>query len=99
MENYFVFNLQHESASEAFKDAQKQMKSISETIKSKTASISQVKSDIEKSKREASEAHQIEEVSNFPLFIISFLDNFFFSEACGDVIGLFKRDVSKSKMN
>ncbi|KAH1225495.1 Structural maintenance of chromosomes protein 4 [Glycine max] len=37
------------------------MKSISETIKSKTASISQINSDIEKRKHEASEAHQIEE--------------------------------------
>ncbi|XP_020239065.1 structural maintenance of chromosomes protein 4 [Cajanus cajan] len=56
-----LLNEKHEGASEAFKDAQKQMKSISETIKSKTASISQIKSDIEKSKHEASEAHQIEE--------------------------------------
>ncbi|TKY50255.1 Structural maintenance of chromosomes protein 4 [Spatholobus suberectus] len=56
-----LLNEKHEGASEAFKDAQKQMKSISETIKSKTASISQIKSDIEKSKREASEAQQIEE--------------------------------------
>ncbi|MCH81825.1 structural maintenance of chromosomes protein 4-like [Trifolium medium] len=51
----------HEGASEAFKDAQNQMKSISETIKSKTASISQIKSDIEKSKSEALEAHRVEE--------------------------------------
>lgn len=45
------------------------MKSISETIKSKTASISQIKSDIEKSKCEASEAHRVEEVSSFSFFI------------------------------
>ncbi|KAK7266394.1 hypothetical protein RIF29_19038 [Crotalaria pallida] len=55
-----LLNEKHEAACEAFKDAQKQMKSISETIKSKTASISQIKSDIEKSKSEASEAHQVE---------------------------------------
>ena len=60
--------MQHEGASQAFKDAQKKMKSISETIKSKTASISQIKSNIEKCKHEASEAHQIEEVSNFPSY-------------------------------
>jgi structural maintenance of chromosome 4 len=45
------------------------MKSISETIKSKTASISQIKSDIEKSKSEALEAHRVEEVSNFSFLI------------------------------
>ncbi|KAJ1434075.1 Structural maintenance of chromosomes protein [Sesbania bispinosa] len=56
-----LLNEKHEGAHKAFEDAQKQMKSISETIKSKTASISQIKSDIEKSKREASEAHQVEE--------------------------------------
>ncbi|XP_027358682.1 structural maintenance of chromosomes protein 4 isoform X2 [Abrus precatorius] len=56
-----LLNEKHEGASEAFKDAQKQMTSISETIKSKNASISQIKRDIEKSKQEASEGHQIEE--------------------------------------
>ncbi|KAH1100090.1 hypothetical protein GLYMA_13G062800v4 [Glycine max] len=56
-----LLNDKHEGASQAFEDAQKQMKSISETIKSKTASISQINSDIEKRKHEASEAHQIEE--------------------------------------
>ncbi|XP_057419756.1 structural maintenance of chromosomes protein 4 [Lotus japonicus] len=56
-----LLNDKHEGARKAFEDAQKQMKSISETIKSKTASISQIKSDIEKSKHEASEAHQVEE--------------------------------------
>ncbi|XP_061355125.1 structural maintenance of chromosomes protein 4 [Gastrolobium bilobum] len=56
-----LLNEKHEGACEALKDAQKQMKSISETIKSKTASISLIKNDIEKSKREASDAHQVEE--------------------------------------
>ena len=70
----FLNFFQHEAARDAFKDAQKQMKSISETIKSKTASISQIKSDIEKNKREALEAHQLEEVRNlFNINSISFL--------------------------
>ncbi|CAJ1946988.1 unnamed protein product [Sphenostylis stenocarpa] len=56
-----LLNEKHEGASQAFTDAQKQMKNISETIKSKTASLSEIKSDIEKSKREALEAHKIEE--------------------------------------
>ncbi|XP_073219945.1 structural maintenance of chromosomes protein 4 isoform X2 [Cicer arietinum] len=56
-----LLNEKHEGACEAFKDAQNQMKSISETIKSKIASISQIKSDIEKSKLEALEAHRVEE--------------------------------------
>lgn len=68
-------SFQHEGARKAFEDAQKQMKSISETIKSKTASISQIKSDIEKSKHEASEAHRVEEVSIF-YFWIPFLEHF-----------------------
>ncbi|KAE9590353.1 putative structural maintenance of chromosomes protein [Lupinus albus] len=55
-----LLNEKHEAACEAFKDAQKQMKIISETIKSKTASISQIKSDIEKGKSEASKAHKVE---------------------------------------
>ncbi|QCD92601.1 structural maintenance of chromosomes protein 4 [Vigna unguiculata] len=56
-----LLNEKHEGASQAFRDAQKQMENISETIKSKTASLSQIKRDIEKSKRDASEAHKIEE--------------------------------------
>ncbi|KAL9323456.1 hypothetical protein ACSQ67_008313 [Phaseolus vulgaris] len=56
-----LLNEKHEGASQAFKDAQKQMENISETIKSKTASLSQIKRDIEKSKHEALEAHKIEE--------------------------------------
>ncbi|GAU35501.1 hypothetical protein TSUD_155320 [Trifolium subterraneum] len=55
-----LLNEKHEGANEAFKDAQNQMKSISETIKLKRASISQIKSDIEKSKSEALEAHRVE---------------------------------------
>jgi len=45
------------------------MKSITEKIKSITASISQIKSDIEKSKCEALEAHREEEVSKFTFLI------------------------------
>ncbi|WVZ15351.1 hypothetical protein V8G54_012917 [Vigna mungo] len=56
-----LLNEKHERASQAFRDAQKQMENISETIKSKTASLSQIKRDIEKTKRDASEAHKIEE--------------------------------------
>lgn len=63
------FSFQHEGAREAFKGAQNQMKIITETIKSKTASISQIKSNIEKSKCEASEAHKAEEVSKFTFLI------------------------------
>lgn len=69
IEGNSCFFFQHEGACEAFKDAQNQMKSISETIKSKIASISQIKSDIEKSKLEALEAHRVEEVSNFSFLI------------------------------
>lgn len=72
MFNRRLFNWQHEGASQAFKDAQKQMENISETIKSKTASLSQIKRDIEKSKHEALEAHKIEEVSKFS-FLFSIL--------------------------
>lgn len=57
--------LQHEGALEAFKGAQNQMQSLSERINSKTASISQIKKDLEKNQKEASEAHKVEEVSNF----------------------------------
>ncbi|BAU01243.1 Structural maintenance of chromosomes protein [Vigna angularis] len=56
-----LLNEKHERASQAFRDAQKQMENISETIKSKTASLSQIKRDIEKSKRDAAEAHRMEE--------------------------------------
>jgi len=63
------FSFQHEGAREAFKDAQNQMNSITERIISKTASISQIKSNIEKNRREALEAHREEEVSKFSFFI------------------------------
>ncbi|MED6144954.1 hypothetical protein PIB30_020426 [Stylosanthes scabra] len=56
-----LLNEKHEASHKAFKEAQNQMKSISETIKSKTGGISQIRGDIEKSKREAAEAHKVEE--------------------------------------
>lgn len=43
--------------SQAFEDAQKQTEIISETIKSKTASICQINSDIEKRKHEGIYGH------------------------------------------
>ncbi|XLT40970.1 hypothetical protein HN873_072262 [Arachis hypogaea] len=56
-----LLNEKHEASHKAFKEAQSQMKIISETIESKTASISQIMGDIEKRKRDAVEAHQVEE--------------------------------------
>ncbi|MED6209911.1 hypothetical protein PIB30_059212 [Stylosanthes scabra] len=56
-----LLNEKHEASHKAFKEAQNQMKSISETIKSKTGGISQIRGDIEKSKRDAAEAHKVEE--------------------------------------
>ncbi|KAI5418893.1 structural maintenance of chromosomes protein 4 [Lathyrus oleraceus] len=56
-----LLNEKHEGALEAFKGAQNQMQSLSERINSKTASISQIKKDLEKNQKEASEAHKVEE--------------------------------------
>ncbi|KAF7802987.1 structural maintenance of chromosomes protein 4 [Senna tora] len=51
----------HQAAREAFEDAQKQMESILETIKLRSSSIAEIKSDIEKNKRAAVEARQVEQ--------------------------------------
>ncbi|CAI8608890.1 unnamed protein product [Vicia faba] len=56
-----LLNEKHEGAREAFKGAQNQMQGLSERINSKTASISQIKKDLEKNQKEASEAHKVEE--------------------------------------
>ncbi|KAI4352571.1 hypothetical protein L6164_006809 [Bauhinia variegata] len=56
-----LLNEKHETARAAFRDAQKQMEAIQETIKQKTTRIAQIQSDIEKNKREASEAHKLEQ--------------------------------------
>ncbi|KAJ7970989.1 Structural maintenance of chromosomes protein [Quillaja saponaria] len=51
----------HEAAHAAFRDAQSQMEGILERIKAKTANISNIQSDIDKNKHEASEASKVEQ--------------------------------------
>lgn len=57
-----VIFFQHEAGRAAFEDAQKQMESILGAIETKTASITKIQHDLEKSKLEAVEARKVEQV-------------------------------------
>ena len=63
--------LQHEAGRAAFEDAQKQMENILGASKTKTASISNIQNNLEKSKLEVLGAHKAEQVCVFiPTFEI-----------------------------
>lgn len=86
-----VLNFQHQAARGAYEDAKDQMQSILETINIKGESISQIQSDIEKNKREASEARQEEQVCDFSFFILALCKIFAF----GDMDGLFQKCIQE----
>nr|XP_023928205.1 structural maintenance of chromosomes protein 4 [Quercus suber]POE91107.1 structural maintenance of chromosomes protein 4 [Quercus suber] len=56
-----LLNEKHEAGSAAFEDARKQVDVIMGKLKTKTASITNIQTDIEKNKLEASEAHRVEQ--------------------------------------
>ncbi|XP_059670338.1 structural maintenance of chromosomes protein 4-like [Cornus florida] len=56
-----LLNEKHEAGCAAYEDAQKQMNDIQEKIKTKTAGITNIQSNLEKNKREALEARRTEQ--------------------------------------
>ncbi|XP_065635653.1 structural maintenance of chromosomes protein 4 [Quercus suber] len=56
-----LLNEKHEAGRAAFEDARKQVDVILGKLKTKTASITNIQTDIEKNKLEASEAHRVEQ--------------------------------------
>ena len=63
----FIACFQHDGAQTELTDAQNQMESIKEKVKTKDAYIVELQEKIEKHQVEASEARKIEQVSHFQL--------------------------------